>query len=79
MGAEINQSFFQDKFLGEHLFEADGNYQGLKVIKGYKGGDNKEDGEVDAISGATLTCNGVSDMLMKGLEPYINYLQTVNE
>lgn len=79
LGGEITQKYFQDRFIGEKIFDANGEYHGLTVVKGYKGGDDKADGEVDAISGATLTGNGVSAMLMKGLEPYENYLKTIKK
>lgn len=79
LGGDINKPFFQDRFEGESIFDAAGTYQGLQVIKAYKGGDERKDGQVDAISGATLTCNGVSNMLMLGLKPYENYLLTVKK
>lgn len=76
LGGEITQDYFQKRFVGENVFDASGNLQGLKVIKGYAGGDNKTDGEVDAISGATLTGNGVTEMLVRGLKPYEKYLKS---
>lgn len=79
LGGDINKPFFEERFEGENLYDQAGNYQGLQVIKGYKGGNDKIDGQVDAISGATLTCNGVTNMLMLGLIPYENYLLTVKK
>lgn len=76
LGGEITQDYFQKSFIGENVFDANGNLQGLKVVKGYQGKDNKADGEVDAISGATLTCNGVTEMLVRGLKPYEKYLKS---
>jgi len=76
LGGEITQDYFQNSFIGENVFDANGNLQGLKVVKGYTGKDNKVDGEVDAISGATLTGNGVTEMLVRGLKPYEKYLKT---
>ena len=76
LGGEITQDYFQKSFVGESVFDADGNFQGLKVIKGYTGGTDKADGEVDAISGATLTGNGVTEMLVRGLRPYEKYLKS---
>ena len=32
---------------------------------------------IDAVSGATLTCNGVDDMFKRKLAPYYNYLNNV--
>lgn len=79
LGGDINKAFFQDRFEGESLYDEAGNFQGLQVIKAYKGGDEHKDGQVDAISGATLTCNGVTNMLKLGLKPYENYLLTVKK
>lgn len=76
LGGEITQEYFQKSFVGESVFDANGNLQGLKVVKGYTGKDNKTDGEVDAISGATLTGNGVTEMLVRGLKPYEKYLKS---
>ena len=76
LGGEITQDYFQKSFIGESVFDANGNLQGLKVVKGYSGKDNKADGEVDAISGATLTGNGVTEMLVRGLKPYEKYLKS---
>jgi Na+-transporting NADH:ubiquinone oxidoreductase subunit C len=79
LGGEITQDYFQKSFIGENVFDANGNLQGLKVVKGYKGGSDKADGEVDAISGATLTGNGVSEMLVRGLKPYEKYLKSIKK
>lgn len=76
LGGEITQDYFQNSFVGENVFDASGNLQGLKVVKGYTGKDDKTDGEVDAISGATLTGNGVTEMLVRGLKPYEKYLKS---
>jgi len=76
LGAEITQKYFQERFVGENIFAQDNTYQGLTIVKGYAGGAEKTDGKVDAISGSTLTCNGVTNMLMTGLKPYENYLKT---
>ncbi len=48
----------------------------MAVIKGGVANQSKiavENG-VDAISGSTLTCNGVSDMLNDCMVNYVNYL-----
>ena len=79
LGAEIKEKYFTESFIGEDIFEASGKLDGLKVVKGYKGGDDKNDGDVDAISGATLTCNGVTEMLTRGLSPYEKYLKTIKK
>jgi len=69
LGAEITLSFFTDKFVGKELFD-DGTFRSITLVKG--GAENNF--EVDAITGGTLTCNGVSEMLRNCLSAYAPYL-----
>lgn len=71
LGALIAEKSFQDEFKGQRLQDADGNY--LSVVKH---GSKKENPtiECDGISGATLTSNGVTNMLHEYLAMYKNYL-----
>lgn len=75
LGAEIkdNQSWV-NQFVNTSVFR-DGEYVGVNVRKG-KAKDKKY--EVDGLSGATVTGNGVTDMLRSGIanyEPYFNTLK----
>lgn len=73
LGAEINQESFQKQFEGEQIFDNNGNFVSIKVIKG---GAKKEDMHgVDAITGGTITCNGVSEMLERTLNTYMTYFK----
>ena len=72
LGAEIKDSkVWQDKFVGKKIYGADGN-AALKVVKSSE--LKNPDNEVDGITGATLTSNGVSDMLQDGFKKYKNLL-----
>ena len=42
---------------------------------GYGGGNNKDDNAVDAISGATITGDGVTKMISKRLKYYLPYFK----
>lgn len=75
LGAEITKSFFTDSFKDEKILDKDGNLVGVAVVKGYRGGNNKDDHAVDAISGATITGDGVSDMIQERLRHYVPYFQ----
>ncbi len=46
-----------------------------------KGGETKANAayEVDAISGATVTCDGVTKMIEKGMKPYFAYFNTLKK
>jgi len=68
LGAEIKDSkAWQDKFIGKKIYGADGN-PALKVLKSSE--VKNPESEVDGITGATLTSNGVSDMLQDGFKKY---------
>lgn len=76
LGANINQRFFMDDFIGEHLL-SDGAFKGIRVAKGNADPKNsdKTDNEVDAIAGATITGDGVSAMLKSELKLYLPYFK----
>ena len=68
LGAEIKDSkAWQDKFIGKKIYSADGT-PALKVVKSSE--LKNPVSEVDGITGATLTSNGVSDMLQDGFKKY---------
>ena len=70
LGAEIKDSrTWQDKFKGKKVFDDKENIV-LAVVKKVE----NDKTQVDAVTGATLTSNGVSDMLQKGLSEYKNFL-----
>ena len=68
LGAEIKDSkAWQDKFIGKKIYGTDGA-PALKVVKSSE--LKNPENEVDGITGATLTSNGVSDMLQDGFKKY---------
>jgi Na+-transporting NADH:ubiquinone oxidoreductase subunit C len=72
LGAEINQPFFMDTFVGKRLFDDRGTFTSVKVVKGGVSTlpDDRRIHGVDAISGGTITSDGVTEMLYDCL---INY------
>ncbi len=73
LGAEIkdNQKW-QEQFQGKKLFKgADRNAIAISVLKKR---DSNDPNSVDAVTGATLTSNGVTDMLHGCLGQYIKFL-----
>tara|TARA_R110002050_G_scaffold281956_1_gene429615 strand:+ start:26075 stop:26815 length:741 start_codon:yes stop_codon:yes gene_type:complete len=78
LGANIKQRFFMDDFIGEHLM-SNGVFKGITVAKGNNDPKNleKNDNEVDAIAGATITGDGVSAMLKSELRQYVSYFKTL--
>lgn len=71
LGAEIAENAFQKEFMGKKLFDAQGGFVSITVQKGgadkYNGGIEHA---VDAISGGTMTSNGVTAMLATTLSYY---------
>ncbi len=77
LGADINKSWFEDQFKGKTIFDGE-KLTSITIHKGGKGAaaiaNNTEHG-VDAISGGTITCKGVEEMIKDCLlnyEPYLN-------
>lgn len=81
LGANITESFFKDDFKGEMIFDQEGNYKSVEISKsnGDPNNEDKTDNQVDAISGATITGNGVAAMLKKGIGLYLPYFETLKK
>ncbi len=72
LGAEIKDSqAWQEEFIGKKLFREGSDEIALSVEKKV---DNPES-QVDAVTGATLTSNGVRDMLKECLGKYITFFK----
>ena len=78
LGANIKQRYFMDDFAGETILKGN-QYVGIKVAKGNNDPTNeiKDDNEVDALAGATITGNGVTAMIAETMDLYKGYLQTI--
>jgi Na+-transporting NADH:ubiquinone oxidoreductase subunit C len=81
LGAEITQEWFQNRFLGEKVFDENGNLVGINVSKTNNDPKDldKDDHEVDAISGATITGDGVTNMILERLNHYLLYLKAAEQ
>ena len=73
LGALIVEKPFREQFNGKHIRNAEGNIVSVAVLKKGNAADGQE--QVDAVSGATITSTGVSDMLKANLEEYVEYLK----
>ena len=72
LGAEIKDSqAWQEKFQGKKINSDDDPDIELGVAKKIE----NQESEVDAVTGATLTSNGVSLMLQEGLKPFMDILK----
>jgi Na+-transporting NADH:ubiquinone oxidoreductase subunit C len=73
LGAEISDPPFQRQFLGKRIFDENGEFKPVVVVKG--GAPTGDLHAVDGISGGTITSNGVTAMLRNGLEVYKPYFK----
>lgn len=76
LGAEIATPDHQNKYKGLKLFDDNGNFVSVKLVKG--GAKPGSMHEVDAITGGTKTSDGVSLMLKNGLSKYEGFLRTLS-
>jgi Na+-transporting NADH:ubiquinone oxidoreductase subunit C len=79
LGAEITKKWFENQFKGEKIFDKNGEFKGITLSKTNKDPQNldKEDNEIDAISGSTLTSNGVTNMIKERLAHYLPFFKKV--
>lgn len=73
LGAEITNPAFPAQFKGKKIFEND--EVKLAVVKSNK--KTNDTFEADAVTGATNTSNGVSNMLKDCLSNYVEYFKTL--
>ncbi len=80
LGAEITTEAFSGQFRDKKLFK-DGVFKSITVVKGGISVLDPEEQEyaVDAISGGTITSNGVNDMIKNILELYLPYIEKQND
>ena len=80
LGAEITEDWFIDSFNNEKINDSEGNFVGVYLTKTNNdpGNSDKMDNEIDAISGATITGDGVSDMIIERIENYLPYFNSLN-
>ena len=70
LGGEIAESWFQEQFVGKSIVDQDGN-PGIIISSSEGTAPNK----VDAISGATMTCDKVQAMLNEAIKRIVEEKQ----
>ena len=73
LGAEINQSWYEDQYIGKTIMDDNDNFVSVTAIKG--GADPNDQHAVDAVSGGTITSEGVNKMLEERLKNYLPYFK----
>lgn len=73
LGAEINTDWFQEPFVGKTLFDENGEFVSIEVVKGGASPDDPHG--VDAISGGTITSKALEEMIMDCMQGYVNHFK----
>ncbi len=75
LGAEIEKPKFCDQFEGKNIFAANGTFTSVAVSK--VGKEPNGQAWVHAVSGGTITSQGVQKMLFDSLEPYQAFFKSL--
>ena len=67
LGAKITEEAFLKSFEGKKLYDKDGNFMSVRVLKPGTSSEIAEENRVDAISGATITSRGVDEMMQSSI------------
>ncbi len=73
LGAEIANRQFQKQFIDQKIFDEQGEFVSVNVVKG--GAPEDASHAVDGISGGTITSKGVDSMLEDIIGAYVPYLK----
>ncbi len=80
LGARITESGVQQRFKGKEIYDENGELVSVAMLKGENNPESRLGKHyVDGMSGATITADGVNDMLKSYLKYYENYLKKVEE
>jgi Na+-transporting NADH:ubiquinone oxidoreductase subunit C len=80
LGAEIQEPKFEDQWKGKKVFEGTSSAP-VRVVKGEASTMCPDDLEhcVDGVSGATITCRGVDEMVTRAIDWYDGYLTKLRQ
>lgn len=71
LGAEIETNWYQEQFDGKQIYNQQNEFTSIDVVKG--GAPEGDPHSVDAVSGGTITSNGLDKMLHDCLKAYQNF------
>lgn len=77
LGAEIEKPAFCDQFEGKNIFSSNGTFTSVAVSKVGKEPNGQD--WVHAVSGGTITSQGVQAMLYNSLEPYSAFFKSLKD
>ena len=76
LGAEIKQSFFVDRWIGEKITDENGDFAKFEVVKN---GSGSLPSKVDGITGGTITSKGVEEMANRSMKVYVSYFKNLKQ
>lgn len=76
LGARITTKEVQNRYKGKKLFDESGNFA-VRMLKGENNGVEDHPHKVDGMSGATITANGVNDMMESYVGHYKEFLKNL--
>lgn len=81
LGGEVDNLAWQASWQGKTTLDASGNLVSIAVKKGVVDSavPNERDHMVDGLSGATITCNGVTNFVHADLEKYEPYFKKLRK
>ena len=80
LGGEVEKKWFTDNFINKKIRDKNGKIISIAVIKGgvdYSESNKSSIHQVDGISGATVTADGVTDFLLEDLLRYEKKLDEI--
>ena len=76
LGARITEKAVQERYVGKKIFDTSGSLVSVSMLKGENNtAAALDEHHIDGMSGATITGNGVNDMLLNYLGHYQNFLK----
>lgn len=75
LGAEIEKPAFSGQFDGKNIFDSEGVFTSVDVVK--TGKEPQGRAWVHAVSGGTITSQGVQKMLFNSLKPYTSFFSNL--
>lgn len=74
LGAEITTPAFYNQFTNKQIFDNNGKYVSVQVVKGGAAPGSKH--QVDAISGGTITSDAIEEMIYRNINEYLNFFKS---
>ena len=76
LGARITEPGVQARFAGKEIYDESGNLVAVQMQKGEGKDYSSNPHQVDGMSGATITANGVNNMLQNYLGAYKSFIES---